>query len=151
VVAKMAVEQAERSGSAIGDVYFWGAIGSIAGTFLCGFVLMALAATSTIVILIAAALALLSAALMGTPAGWIVGALTSLLLILGASPAVVSGLGLGGVNLGSYTLNYIVVAGNVVACILGIVGLTGLLGARQPAEEASAKPAAKPIQKGDDE
>ena len=40
VVAKMAVEQARKAGSAIGDVYFWGAIGSIAGTFLCGFVLM---------------------------------------------------------------------------------------------------------------
>ncbi len=39
VVAKMAVEQARRAGSAIGDVYFWGAVGSIAGTLLCGFVL----------------------------------------------------------------------------------------------------------------
>ena len=33
VVAKMAVEQARKAGSAIGDVYFWGAVGSIAGTF----------------------------------------------------------------------------------------------------------------------
>ena len=39
VVAKMAVEQARRAGSAIGDVYFCGAVGSIAGTFLCGFTL----------------------------------------------------------------------------------------------------------------
>ena len=31
VVAKMAVEQARKAGTAIGDVYFWGAIGSIAG------------------------------------------------------------------------------------------------------------------------
>ena len=53
VVAKMAVEQARKAGSAIGDVYFWGAMGSIAGTFLCGFVLMYLAPTSTIVILVA--------------------------------------------------------------------------------------------------
>ncbi len=37
VVAKMAVEAARKSGSAIGDVYFWGAVGSIAGTFLSGF------------------------------------------------------------------------------------------------------------------
>ena len=44
VVAKMAVEQARQAGSAIGDVYFWGAVGSIAGTFLCGFVLMYLGA-----------------------------------------------------------------------------------------------------------
>src|SRR5262245_2729300 len=34
VVAKIAVEQARRTGSAIGDVYFWGAVGSIVGTFL---------------------------------------------------------------------------------------------------------------------
>ncbi len=40
VVAKIAVDQAKRAGSAIGDVYFWGAIGSIVGTFFCGFVLM---------------------------------------------------------------------------------------------------------------
>ena len=40
VVAKMAVEQARKAGSAIGDVYFLGAVGSIAGTFLAGFVLM---------------------------------------------------------------------------------------------------------------
>ena len=40
VVAKMAVEQSKRTGSAIGDVYFCGAIGSIVGTFLAGFILM---------------------------------------------------------------------------------------------------------------
>ena len=49
VVAKMAVEQARQAGSAIGDVYFWGAVGSIAGTFLAGFILIYLAPTSTIV------------------------------------------------------------------------------------------------------
>src|SRR4029077_17640541 len=49
VVAKMAVEQSKRTGSAIGDVYFCGAIGSIVGTFIAGFVLMPLAFTSTMV------------------------------------------------------------------------------------------------------
>jgi len=39
-VAKIAIEQARKAGSAIGDVYFLGAVGSIAGTFLAGFVLM---------------------------------------------------------------------------------------------------------------
>ena len=43
VVAKMAVEQSRRAGSAIGDVYFCGAVGSIVGTFLAGFILMYLA------------------------------------------------------------------------------------------------------------
>ena len=36
VVAKMSVEQARLSGSAIGDVYFWGAVGSIAGLVAIG-------------------------------------------------------------------------------------------------------------------
>ena len=64
VVAKMAVEQARKAGSAIGDVYFWGAVGSIIGTFFCGFVLIYLAPSSIIVLLVAAALAALAAALM---------------------------------------------------------------------------------------
>src|SRR5262249_15189842 len=63
VVAKMAVEQARKAGSAIGDIYFWGAMGSIAGTFLCGFILMYYLPTSTIVLVVAAALALLASAL----------------------------------------------------------------------------------------
>ncbi len=56
IVAKLAVQRAVRSGGALGDVYFWGAVGSIAGTFLAGFVLMYLAPTSTIVMLVAAGL-----------------------------------------------------------------------------------------------
>jgi MFS family permease len=68
VVAKMAVEQAKKSGSAIGDVYFMGAVGSIVGTFFAGFVLMALLPVSAIVALVAAALALLAALLIGNPA-----------------------------------------------------------------------------------
>src|SRR5271170_3048366 len=69
VVAKMAVEQSRKAGSAIGDVYFWGAIGSIVGTYICGFILMNLAANSVIVTVVAAALALVAAALIGQPKG----------------------------------------------------------------------------------
>ena len=59
-------QDGRRAGAAgraarIGDVYFFGAVGSIVGTFLAGFVLMYLAPTSTIVMLVAAALALLAA------------------------------------------------------------------------------------------
>ena len=64
VVAKIAVEQAKRSGSALGDVYFWGAIGSIVGTFLAGFVLIYVAPTSTIVTVVAFGLALLAGCLL---------------------------------------------------------------------------------------
>src|SRR3954464_9558843 len=60
VVAKMAVEQARRAGSAIGYVYFLGAFGSIAGTFVAGFYLIYLLPTSTIVLVVAAALVLLA-------------------------------------------------------------------------------------------
>ena len=56
IVAKIAVERARQSGGALGDVYFFGAVGSIAGTFLAGFVLMYLAPTSTIIMLVAAGL-----------------------------------------------------------------------------------------------
>ena len=84
VVAKIAVEQARKTGSAIGDVYFLGAVGSIAGTFLAGFVLMYLAPTTTIITLVAAALALLAAFLIGDGLGLALGLLTTTLLGLGS-------------------------------------------------------------------
>ena len=138
VVAKMAVEQARKAGSAIGDVYFWGAIGSIAGTFLCGFVLMYLAPTSTIVILVAAALALLAAALIRQPAGLGAGVIAALLLGLGSISPLMSKLNLGSIDLGSYQFNYLVVAGNVAVAVLGIVGLVELIRARRIDQEISA-------------
>lgn len=131
VVAKMAVEQAQRTGSAIGDVYFCGAIGSIVGTFLAGFVLMYLAPNSTIVLLVAAALALLAAALFGQVAGLVLGLLTALLLGLGSIEPLVRWLGLGAVALGSYQVNFLALAGNVTALLLGLLGLSSLFAARR--------------------
>jgi spermidine synthase len=64
VVAKWAVEQSRKSGSALGDVYMLGAVGSIVGTFIAGFYLIYLAPTSTIVTLVAASYALLAAFLL---------------------------------------------------------------------------------------
>jgi MFS family permease len=145
VVAKMAVEQAAKAGSAIGDVYFWGAIGSIAGTFISGFVLMYLAPTSTIVLLVAAALALVGAALIGRPGAWIAGLLTTLLLVVGSIRPLESMLGIGGVDLGSYKLNYAAVAGNILACFLAFIGLAALLGSRRPDEEESTKRPTAPL------
>jgi MFS family permease len=144
VVAKMAVEQARRAGSAIGDVYFWGAIGSIAGTFLCGFVLMPMAPTSTIVILVAGALALLGATLIGQPAGLAAGILAALCLGVGSIAPLVSRLNLGAVDLGSYQLNYLVVAGNAAAAVLGIGGLLELIRARR-ADDALLAATAKSV------
>jgi MFS family permease len=153
VVAKMAVEQAAKAGSAIGDVYFWGAIGSIAGTFLCGFVLMYLAPTSTIVLLVAAALALVGSSLIARPAALVIGLLTTLLLVLGSIHPLVAKLGVGGVDLVSYSLNYIAVAGNVLACVLGAIGIAGLMGSRLPEEEESTKRKTAPMaeEPGDDQ
>jgi MFS family permease len=131
VVAKMAVEQAQRTGSAIGDVYFWGAIGSIVGTYLAGFVLMALAPYSTIVLVVAAALALLAAVLCGQVGGLALGLLTALLLGLGSIEPLVRWLGLGAIRLGSYQINYLALAGNLTALLLGLLGLSSLFAARR--------------------
>jgi MFS family permease len=135
VVAKMAVERAKKAGSAIGDVYFWGAIGSIAGTYLCGFVLMSLAANSTIVILVAAALALLSSTLIGNRVGLAAGVVAALCLAAGSINPLVRPLNLGAVDLGSYQLNYLVLAGNAAAVVLGLVGLVELVRARQALDQ----------------
>jgi hypothetical protein len=131
VVAKMAVEQSLKAGSAIGDVYFWGAIGSIVGTFICGFVLMPLTPNSTIVLLVAAALGLLAATLIGRPAALSAGTVAALCLGLGAYSPLMRQLKLGAVDLGSYQLNYLVLAGNAAVVILGIVGLIEMARARR--------------------
>ncbi|WP_165234501.1 fused MFS/spermidine synthase [Aquisphaera insulae] len=130
VVAKIAVEQARRSGSAIGDVYVCGAIGSIVGTFVAGFFLMYMAPTSTIVLLVAAALCVLAASLSRSPLGIGLGLAAALLLGLGSIGPLVRGLGLGGIGLGSYEMNYLALAGNLVALALGLHGVAGLFAAR---------------------
>lgn len=127
VVAKIAVEQSERAGSALGDVYFCGAVGSIVGTFLAGFILIYLAPTSVIVLLVAGALALPAAILSAGPAGRWLGWVTSALLGLGAIAPLVRTLGVGSIDLGSYQINYLAVAGNAVALVMAIVALGSLL------------------------
>jgi len=49
VVAKMALDQGYSTGRTVGDIYAWGAAGSIAGTFLAGFWLIALMGTTAII------------------------------------------------------------------------------------------------------
>jgi MFS family permease len=129
VVAKMAVEQAKKSGSAIGDVYFMGAVGSIVGTFFAGFVLMALLPVSAIVALVAAALAVLAALLIGSPAALGIGLLAAAALGAGVAPAVVKAVP-AGVTLGSSHLNAVSLAGHVLTLLLALIGLLKLLEAR---------------------
>jgi MFS family permease len=135
VVAKMAVEQARRAGSAIGDVYFWGAVGSIAGTLLCGFTLQLYFGTSTITLLVAAALALLAAALLSGVPSRVVALITAFLLLVGSITPLGNQIGVGAIDLGAYRINHLAVAGNAVAVILAIAGIVGLISSRRPQDE----------------
>ncbi|HEX8200710.1 MAG TPA: fused MFS/spermidine synthase, partial [Isosphaeraceae bacterium] len=68
VVAKLAVDRLRRSkrtGTAIGQVYAWGMVGSILGTFLTGFVLIDVLGTKGVVLALGTALAL-AATTLGT-------------------------------------------------------------------------------------
>ncbi|MEE8105613.1 MAG: fused MFS/spermidine synthase [Planctomycetota bacterium] len=58
VVATMALDLGRATGRTIGTIYAWGAIGSIVGTFLAGFFLVAAMGTEGAVLLIAGVLAL---------------------------------------------------------------------------------------------
>ena len=56
VVAKMALDQGLATGRTIGNIYAWGAAGSIAGTFFAGFFLIAQFGTTVIIWSIGAAM-----------------------------------------------------------------------------------------------
>ena len=60
VVAKMALDRGLPTGRTIGDIYAWGAAGSIAGTFAAGYWLIAAMGTITIIWTIGAVLLLMS-------------------------------------------------------------------------------------------
>ncbi len=135
VVAKLAVEQARRAGSAIGDVYFLGAVGSIAGTFLAGFILMYLAPTTTIITLVAAALALLAAGLMGGRLGLFFGLLTATLLGLGSVTPLTRNIPIRGLDVGGIAIGPVALLGHASALVLAVLGLSKLIKARLPLEE----------------
>ncbi len=145
VVAKIAVEQAKKSGSALGDIYMLGAIGSIVGTFLAGFWLIYLAPTSTIVALVAAALALLAAALLGDWLGAGLGTLAAVCLVAGAA---VSGQGVPGVLVGSTRLNAVSLVGHATALILAIRAGVRLARERPPEEIAPETESTGTTEKG---
>ena len=140
VVAKIAVEQARKAGSAIGDVYFMGAVGSIAGTFLAGFVLMYVAPVSSIVTMVAAALALLAAVLLGTRFGLILGVLAAAFLGVGAVPQVAAALP-PGLPLGSLFINPVAAVGHALTAVLAVLGLVRLKAAADAAvsDQATAE------------
>jgi spermidine synthase len=61
VVAKMALDEHRGAGSTVGNIYAWGAVGSIAGVFLTGFVLIDQMGSTAIICAVAGGLALLGA------------------------------------------------------------------------------------------
>ncbi|AMV36818.1 fused MFS/spermidine synthase [Planctomyces sp. SH-PL62] len=135
VVAKMAVELSRKAGSAIGDVYFWGAVGSIVGTFLAGFVLIYLAPTSVIVLVVAAALALLAAILDPTPAVRSLATATAALFGAASVGPLVRTLGIGGIDLGGYQLNYLAVLGGAASLAMAVFAARALWGAPRAVSE----------------
>lgn len=60
LVASMALERSTRTGTTVGNVYAWGAFGSIIGTFFTGFYLIDVWGTRAIVGITAAVLAMLA-------------------------------------------------------------------------------------------
>ena len=60
VVAKLAVDRLKRfkrTGTAIGEVYAWGMVGSILGTFLTGFILIDVIGTKGVLLLLGTSMA----------------------------------------------------------------------------------------------
>jgi spermidine synthase/MFS family permease len=129
VVAKMAVEQSKKSGSAIGDVYFMGAVGSIVGTFVAGFYLIYLSPTSTIVLIVAAAYAMLAASLLGGRASG-VGLLAGGSLGAGCLLQTMH-VNLPSIYLGAIPINAVSLVGCAAALWLGIEGLLRLASDRE--------------------
>ena len=60
VVAKMALERGLPTGRTVGDIYAWGAAGSILGTFVTGYYLIAMMGTVSIVYAVAAVMIVMS-------------------------------------------------------------------------------------------
>lgn len=145
VVAKIAVEQARRAGSAIGDVYFWGAVGSIVGTLFCGFKLQVWFGTTAITLLVAAGLSLLAAALMSGMFARVAALVAALLLVLGSIGPVVERIGPEAVAVGLYRVNYLVAAGYLVALLVAAAGVGGLFAARRSPDERLAADAEIPL------
>ncbi len=66
VAAKMAIVTGQRLGRTIGSVYSWGTIGSILGTFLTGYVLIAKMGTTAVLLMVSAVLLAMALAYGGS-------------------------------------------------------------------------------------
>ena len=137
VVAKMAVEQAAKAGSAIGDIYFSGAVGSIVGTFLAGLWHWSSRCVSLTVTIVAAALALLAAVMLGDVASLLIGVTAAICLGVGSIPGLASSLP-NVVTFKSLSVNVVAFIGQVFAFVVGVRGIVKLAQvARQTGIETS--------------
>ena len=84
VVAKFALDQGGKPGRTVGNVYAWGAAGSIVGTFVTGFILVAVMSTGSIVFSVAVLLVIVSM-LYGRKAWFTYLWIFSLITLLGLS------------------------------------------------------------------
>lgn len=83
LVASMALERSLKTGSTVGNVYAWGALGSIVGTFLTGFYLIDIWGTRSIVGLTAGTLAILAVVVAGSQRLFRTGVLLGWMQMLG--------------------------------------------------------------------
>jgi len=60
IIVKLSLKNLQRTGRTVGKIYAWSSVGSIAGTFLTGFVLISALGTKTTVMMVAGLLMLLA-------------------------------------------------------------------------------------------
>jgi MFS family permease len=160
IVAKIAVENAGQKGSAIGLIYFLGAVGSIVGTFIAGYYLIFVAPTSTIVALVAGMLALLCLVVSFSDKNALaklslftiiligLGSTASIIRLLGperAMPALLTifkPIGSEVVKIGGVGISVPMLGGYVTCLLLGLIGFAQLkaLLAASKAEKVASGP-----------
>ena len=87
VAAKMALDGGGKTGRTLGNVYAWGVVGSLVGTFLTGYMLIALLGVSTVIWGVAAILAALGLLFgAGSRAAWSWAIALGGLALLGTGP-----------------------------------------------------------------
>jgi spermidine synthase len=84
MAAKMALDLGRETGRTVGSVYAWGAVGSILGTFLTGFVLISKMGTVAVVVSAGLALALVAVVYGASTIFPYLWAATALTLVIGA-------------------------------------------------------------------
>ena len=107
LVASMALDRSTRTGATVGNVYAWGALGSIVGTFLTGFYLIDVWGTRSIVGMTAATLAVLAVAVAGSRVVFRTGVFLGWLQLLGWTMLAANAHGDAFASIGQATADYL--------------------------------------------